>query len=493
VDILLIEPPYKSLKGVSVDCGYVLSLVSLAAYLRRAGVEAAVLSADLLLELRPQNALDLDMAKYAEGQADYERAVQDPGHPVWVRLAEQIRECRPRAVGVTYVTPVKYAVARVAEVVKGVDPEILVVAGGHHPTFCPGEVLGDPHIDLVVRGEGETPLLLAMQRLLSGSRNWEGLPGVSFRAADGGVRSTPDAPLIADLDELPIPARDAVLGCDYSRFRGHFLSTARGCPATCAFCCDRNLWHRKVRRRSVGSVMEEWRHLRETYDVSFVDITDGTFTYDPRYVRAFCERLIEDGIGMRWRCTARFDNLDRETLRLLRKANCVALYFGLESGSSRVLEQVKKGTNLEQIRRVSRLVREAGIVSMVSVLLGLPEETEADIRETLALMRSLECDVFDVNSYIPLPGTPLFDAMSADERARIDWLQSGYKSFRNHFSRCVSAETLQESLLEAHAIAGEAKRRFRRRLPLLAASYATRRACSVVGDLLFGRARAPSA
>ncbi|MBI5016276.1 MAG: radical SAM protein [Deltaproteobacteria bacterium] len=489
MDVLLIEPPYKSLKGVSLDCGYVMSLVSLAAYLRAAGIEAQVLSADLLLDLPPQNAVEIDLVRYARGQDQYEYAVLQDDHPVWRDLAAVVRKARPRAVGVTYMTPVKYAVARVAEVVKAVDPEIPVILGGHHPTFCADEVLADPNVDFVVRGEGEVPFLALIRQLLAGRRGWESVPGLTYREPGGDIRSTAEPPLLADLDALPFPARDAVIGCNFRRYRTHFAATARGCPSRCAFCCDRTLWHRKVRRRSVGNVLEELKELKATYDVSYVDVTDGTFTYDPSYVRAFCERMIAEDLGIRWRCTARFDGLDAGLLRLMRKANCSALYFGLESGSRRILDSIHKGTNLEEIRRVGRMVRDSGLVSMVSVLVGLPDETDADVQDTLALMRSLTADLFDVNTYIPLPGTHLYDALDEETRRSIDWRKMGYKSLVGRFSPHIPEPRLRELVLEAHAVAEESKRRFRRRLPRLAAAEAASRVWALTRRLLPRRPR----
>ncbi len=458
MDILLVDPPYKSLKGVGTECAYTTATVGLAAYLRAGGVEAAVLTGDLLVDLPPGSLLNLDVKAYALGQEAYMQAVADQEHDVWQRLADVVREHKPRAVGIAYLTPTKHSVERVAAAVKAVDPEICVIVGGHHATFCPDDALLCPDIDLAVRGEGEIPLLDVARALRDGDPDWSAVRGVSYRDTTGSVVHTDRPGLVADLNDLPFPARDLVLGCDYAGHPVHYMITARGCPYTCSFCSDRRLWLGKVRRRRLDNVFEELAQLVNRYPVRSVDFVDGTFTFDRSYLRGFCERMAAEHPGLRWRCTARYDNLDEELLGLMRKAGCAALYFGLESGSARILESVNKHLTLEDVARVGNLVRRHGIVSIVSVLLGLPDETGEDIRETLEMMRALEADVFDINCYVPLPGTPLYDRMEEAERRAIDWRRLAYKSLGTHATRTVGAEELEGLVREAYDIADSARK-----------------------------------
>jgi anaerobic magnesium-protoporphyrin IX monomethyl ester cyclase len=297
MDILLIDPPYKSLKGVGAECAYSAGTVGLAAYLRAAGIDTAVLTGDLLVDLPPGSLLNLDMKAYAEGQEAYMRAVEDADHEVWTRMADEVRKHKPTAVGIAYLTPTKHAVERTASVVKKVDPDIRVIVGGHHATFCPDDALQNADIDLVVRGEGEIPLLQAARALRDGGFDGSTLPGVSCRDAAGRVVHADPAELIPDLDDLPFPARDLVLGCDYADHPVHYMVTARGCPYSCSFCSDRRLWRGKVRRRSLDSVFAELRELVDSYPVRFIDFVDGTFTYDPNYLRGFCERMVAEHPG----------------------------------------------------------------------------------------------------------------------------------------------------------------------------------------------------
>ncbi len=464
MDILLIDPPYKCLKDVGIDCGYVLGLTSVAAYLNAAGIHTAVLTGDLLVGLGPGNIMDLDVGLYARGQQHYEEALADDSHDVWIKISDIIQRLQPKAVGLTYLTPTRNVVEKIARLIKNLDTDIQVIAGGHHATFCPQDVLKNTDFDFAVRGEGEIPLLKLTEAIMSGRSKWAEVPGIAYRTEAGDVICTPEAELIHDLDALPFPARELVMDCDYTVYRSHYVLTTRGCPNRCAFCSDRRLWRGKVRRRSVANVVKELKVIKETYNPLFLDVSDGTFTFDSKYLTEFCERIIAEELGIMWRCTARYDTVTEDILRLMKKANCFGMYFGLESGSSRVLESVDKGISLDQIKRATDMVYDSGIISMASVMFGLPDEDQEDIRSTLELMRNIKSDLFDINCYVPLPGTPLYDDMAEADRSGINWSKASYKSLSSNFSKTIPSEQLKGYILEAYEIADSARERFKARL-----------------------------
>jgi radical SAM superfamily enzyme YgiQ (UPF0313 family) len=313
-------------------------------------------------------------------------------------------------------------------------------------------------VDFAVRGEGEIPLLGLMQELRENRPDFRRVPGIHYRNREQ-VLGTANQDLIEDLDQLPFPARDSVLNCDYKSYRVHCVSTARGCPYTCSFCADKSIWRGRVRRRSVANVMEELHAMKNKYPIDAVDFIDGTFTYDRGYLERFCHALADSGLDIKWRCTARYDNLDESLLQLMKDANCSGLLFGLESGSDRILKSVGKRTTVEQIVDVSNMVFNSGIPSVTSVLLGLPDEGPEDMKATLDLMRQINTDIFDVNSYVPLPGSRSYESMAEDKKKGIDWGRAAYKSLDNHFSDSITREELKEHLLEAYEIADEARRK----------------------------------
>jgi radical SAM superfamily enzyme YgiQ (UPF0313 family) len=471
MDILLIAPPHHILLGVPTDRGYNVGLTSLAAYIRNEGIETAVLMGDLLMDSPSINVfahpvvsvvpdwLRFNVKKYAAGQRKYEMIVNDKTHVVWEKFTDIVRQTNPMAVGIQYLTPLKHVVERIAGLVKEVDRDIKVVVGSFHPTVCSEEVIQNPDIDFVIRGEGEIPLLRLIKELKKDSPKWETVPGIHYRDRDGQVQNNPSANLISNLDELPFLARDLVLNCDYNRYRLHSISTARGCPYTCSFCADRRFWDGKVRRRSVDNVIEELRLLKDTYKINFVDFVDGTFTFDRKYLQTFCNTMIDRKLNIKWRCTARYDNLNEDLLQLMKQANCSGLYFGLESGSDRVLKAINKEINVEKIIKVSKMVYNSGIPSATSILLGIPGEGKEDIEETLKLMKEFKTDIFDVFSYTPLAGSLLYDSMSEEDKKNIDWGKVGYKSFDNYFSKSISHDDLISYRSEAYEIANNVRKK----------------------------------
>jgi radical SAM superfamily enzyme YgiQ (UPF0313 family) len=461
MDILLIDPPYKALKGIGSEYGYSINVVSLAAYLRESGLDTAVITGNLLLDLPVQQSMTFDVKKYAQGQKEYENILGDENHFIWGKIIKYIQHYNPIAVGISCLTPAKDLVDKIALLVKKVNRNIKVIVGGHHPTFCPNETLQNSNIDYVIRGEGEIPLLHLVKELKSGSLDLSSILSITYRD-NGGVVSNPDGGMIQNLDLLPFPARDLVIDCDFGRYKSHYFGTARGCPYTCSFCSDRRLWHRTVRRRSIENVIEEIKYLISTYDIDFIDFVDGTFTYDIDYVRKFCNSLMQEKINVKWRCTARYNNINKEVLDLMKKANCAGLYFGLESGSERILKSINKRITIQDIVRASELVSKSGILSVTAVMLGLPQEEKQDIECTLQLMKKIKTDIFDINCYVPLPGTELYDNMSDEDRKNINWHKVGFKSYDNYFTKNISKEDLQEFINEAHEIAKNTLKTFQK-------------------------------
>lgn len=460
MDILLIDPPHTVLKGQATDRGYNLGLTSLAAYLRNDGIETAILTGDLLMDISSGGLLAfipswlrISVKDLAAGQRTLEKIVHDKDHVIWKNLTDTISRYKPESVGISYYTPLKNIVELIAGLVRAINPDTGVIVGAFHPTFCPEEVMQNPDIDFAVRGEGEKPLLQLMKELKKDSPKWETVPGIHYRDSNGQVRHNPTTDFIGNLDELPFPARDMVLDCDYNRYSHHTILTTRGCPYSCAFCADKKLWGGMVRRRSIANVIEEIKLLKDTYNTDYVEIVDGTFTYDRKYLQAFCQAMIDENLNVKWGCTARYDNLDENILRLMKQANCYGLYLGLESGSNRVLGLIDKNETVEKYIEVGKMIYNSGILSATSILIGSPDEEKADIEATLELMRQFKTDFYDVNSYMPLPGTPLYDAMSEEEKLGIDWRKIGLKSFDNYFSKHMTREELNSYRDEAYRIA----------------------------------------
>jgi anaerobic magnesium-protoporphyrin IX monomethyl ester cyclase len=307
--------------------------------------------------------------------------------------------------------------------------------GGADPTGRPESYLepqsnGDSPVDIVVVGEGEQTLLELLPALLSGERREPSLAqiqGLVYRRANGEVVCTPARKHCADLDSLPLPARDLLDIEAYRRaWRGHHglfslsLIATRGCPYGCTWC-QKSVFGRSFRPRSPESVAEEMRLIKAQYHPDQLRIVDDVMGIDRKWVRAWHDAVLAKDAVTPFECLSRVDLMDEELVRLLKEAGCIRIAFGAESGSQKVLDAMNKGTQVEQIRQASDLCRRYGIETYFYIMLGYPGEEWPDILKTAALLRKSRPDTFSSTIAYPLPGTNFYDEVKHRLLDTPDW------------------------------------------------------------------------
>jgi radical SAM superfamily enzyme YgiQ (UPF0313 family)/predicted negative regulator of RcsB-dependent stress response len=323
-------------------------------------------------------------------------------------MAAVLRRFRPSLVGVSQLTHNRVEAVQVAELAKSLLPGAVVALGGPHATFRHEEVLlRNPAVDLVVRGEGEETVLALARAIEGGASGFSGIGGIAFREG-GGVRATPAMPRIT-LDDYP-PALEGLVDAFHvdRRRQGEFIITSRGCPARCSFCSSPSFWPGGLRFRSAEAMLAEIQALRDSYGLIYFSIRDDTFTTDRNRVLAFCQGLLDRELHIMWNCQSRVSAVDRELLVWMRRAGCECIQFGVESGSPAILAALGKGSRATQVVDACRLVREVGMSLALYLIAGVPEETEADIDATLALVRKVRPHEVQVSPLAYYPGTPLF-------------------------------------------------------------------------------------
>jgi radical SAM superfamily enzyme YgiQ (UPF0313 family) len=331
---------------------------------------------------------------------------------------------KPHVVGISAcATPSIYDVYRIARIVKGIDPGIPVVVGGGHATFTAKKTLEEcPHIDVVVRGEGEETFKELCNAIGEG-RSLGDMAGVSYRAGDG-VKENPDREPIRDLDGIPYPAYHLLPMHLYRMGRRPFASiiTSRGCPYRCIFCSSSQLFGKRWRARSPENVIGELKLLRDRYRVSEIEFLDDIFTLDPRRVKRICDLMVEEGLDITWTCSSRVDTISRfpEMAEYLRGAGCHTVYIGIESGSQRILDLVNKGITLRQVEKAVEVLRRAKLRVLGSFILGVPGEGREDLERTVWFSKTLNLDLVQFTICTPYPGTPLYE-----EASEKGWLLTG--------------------------------------------------------------------
>ncbi len=389
--ILLIRPPDPMQHVSLLSHTRPMNLAYLAAYLRREGFSVSL--------------LDYETERYTE-----------------TGLRQVLQRDRPSVVGLSSVTPTIVNAARICDVVKRQDPEILTVAGGPHANGMPEQTLEEfSSFDVVVYGEGEETLS-ELCRYAGERASYKNVAGIVMR--DGGqILRNPRRPLIADIDSLPFPARDLITyheqaGHSSRGFSNNLLSTelftSRGCPFPCTFCAIRTTFGETVRLRKPEAIREEVSAFMREYRFGHVVIADDTFTLRPDRAQEICEILRQEGVAS-WNCDTRVTHVNRELLAAMKKSGCRKIAFGVESGSPRVLDRIRKRITVEQVREAVRLAIEAGIEQVEgNFIIGSdPDETLEDLAMTRELILTLPWTFVSVSIIVPYPGTPVREQMEA--------------------------------------------------------------------------------
>ena len=325
----------------------------------------------------------------------------------------------PDVVGVSMFTFNRKRSGELLKLAREACPSALLLAGGPHPTHLAEEVFEDcPALDAIVRGEGETILLGIAERLAAapGSKLWARAPGLILRDGDTGLQA-----VMEDLDAVGIPAErfEADFLDDVGQLA--YLSTSRGCPATCNFCNTPDFWGTSIRFRSPEGVCREMELLRQRHGLTYFSFRDDTFTANRARVLRLMELIQATGLHPLWNCQSRVNLVDEERLVAMKRAGCEFLQFGVEHGSERVLALLDKGTSMKQVRNALALVRKVGMNLGIYLITGIPGEEWSDVEESLALIRATRPHDVQVSPLALYPGTRLFDRYRAEGRIARDY------------------------------------------------------------------------
>ncbi|MBI4798309.1 MAG: radical SAM protein [Desulfarculus sp.] len=404
--LLLMEPPfYRLMEGGYGLTRYPLGLGYLAAAVRESTAwEVTVCNGDFVPRAAPFCVTYLT----GQGFARYRANLGDWQAPPWQEARQVLASCRPGVVGVSLKSPTLAAGLALARLAKELDPGVLVVAGGPHATAVGPGVLRHAEIDLAVLGEGEVTLVELLQALEQG-RDPAEVPGLVLRRGGQPLATAPRAPL-SDLDSLPWPGPVAAeVLWDYRRypasaFRG--LLASRGCPRNCFYCGSRRIWGR-VRRRQPLAVAAEARWLL-AQGLTRLHFEDDTFGVDAAYLHELCQGLAQGCPGLAFTCETHVSLITPQALDALQEAGCRGIQLGIESGSDRMLKTMRKGFGIQQALQACRLIRERGLRLECFFMVGLPQEDQASLDQTLRVIQDLDCDKVIYSIFTPYPGTEAF-------------------------------------------------------------------------------------
>ncbi len=347
----------------------------------------------------------------------------------WSEIEKRIRGAKPEIIGITTTTSTIREALRIAKIAKKVIPKAKLVAGGVHVTALPQYTLKHhPEIDIITIGESDFTMLEIVKALKEG-KSLKKVKGLAFRDGEKIIFSEPRE-RIKDLDKLPFPARHLLPNEKYiASSRGPTkvpfttIMTSRGCPNDCVFCASKVMWGRKLVQRSAENVLKEVREIVKTYHVKQINFVDDTFTINKQRLLKICDGLTE--LGIVWGTRTRVNTVDEETIKKMKESGCIWLEFGIESGSQRVLNLIKKGTTLQQARDAVRLAKKNKMQTGASFMIGNIGETKEEIEQTIKFMKELDTDYALLNILTPYPGTESYDLASKQGLLKV-----GFESYK---------------------------------------------------------------
>lgn len=327
-----------------------------------------------------------------------------------------IKNINPDIVGFSVLTSVENEVRDLIKKIKEINKKITIILGNTHASIFAQEFLEENIADIVVRSEGEIPMIEICQHF-NDKDSFSEIKGISYRLKEG-IFHNSDYNGIEDLDILPLPAFHLL---DLDKYRNfpllsiydsRFLpiSASRGCTYSCYFCAQGAI-SKKFRYRNMKSVVDEIEYMHKKFKAIYFCFTDAFFPFSEITCFEFCEEILKRGLNkkIKWITETRVDKVNNKSLKMMKEAGLYLIMYGIEVGNQEVLDKIDKKTTLQQARDAIRYTKENGILSVGLYILGLPGETVNNYKETIRLSKELDCDISKFNIAIPYPGSRFFN------------------------------------------------------------------------------------
>lgn len=326
----------------------------------------------------------------------YEVAIVDPHTFNWdiEKSIQEILKHNPDAVGIHATTNNRFKGIALIRELRKQKPDLFIFVGGPHFALTAGNALKVvPEIDAVVKGEGEITtqeLLDALQK----DKDFSRVLGIFYRGENGEIIETPNRPFAQDIDVFTLNWELFDLDkyhrpIDGTDIRAIGVMSSRGCPNFCAFCVSAAFWKAVLRLRDPIKFVDEVKYLKNKYGFEGFDFWDDTLTVSKEHVKAICNEILRRKLNIKWYAPTRANTIDKEILTLMKKAGCIRISFGAESGSPRILKIIKKGITPEQVINAAQMSSDLGMKVLINFMVNLPYETREDLKMTIDLMKKL--------------------------------------------------------------------------------------------------------
>jgi len=313
--------------------------------------------------------------------------------------------------GISVITDNRSMAFSIVNIIRRIHRNSRIVLGGIHPTLFYKQILNTIDVDAIFLGESELSFLRYVTEFNVAKNDLLNIPGVAFRDASGKIITTKSA-WVECIDKIPKPAFHLI---ELDRYKNsvneidfHML-TSRGCPFRCNFCSISAAYKGHYRVHSVSRVIEEMMIIQSFKSQGRIMFHDDFFAVDTDRTRELCKGIIKKKIILKWTARFRVDRVDSATLRLMKESGCEAIFFGIETGSPKILEAMNKQFSFEDVKRAFALTKESGIKTICNIMLGYPGEDKDTLRETRDLLSIIKPDKVYFHPVVILPGTVLYN------------------------------------------------------------------------------------
>jgi magnesium-protoporphyrin IX monomethyl ester (oxidative) cyclase len=445
--VLLIYPPVTIWGKGKVGPHIPMGLVYIASYLEKSGHEVKIL--DTLAEGRDV------IESRGESNRIGMRAVE---------IKKIIRKFKPELVGISVMfTAFKDDALDLAKLVKTVDKGIKVIVGGAHVSINPKSMVESEFIDFAVKGEGEE-IMAEVVGAMGNKMELKDIGGLVYKER-GKIFENKRMGMITNLDDLPFPALHLLNWKMYDDPNNVYqmrhpigsMVTSRGCPNHCVYCSIHAVWEHSWRGRSPKNVVDEIEYLKKRFGIGEISFQDDSMSVDKIRMKEICEEIIRRKIDIKWTTPNGVAHwtLDKDMIRLMKKAGCYRITFGIESGNPEVRRWVGKPFSLAQAKELTKFANKMGMWTLATNIIGFPYETREEIEDTIKYAIESDVDMAFFFRLGPRPGTPVYEVFKKE-----GWLP---KDERELYSEEVACETKHIKGKDLFVIQNMAYKRFLRK------------------------------
>ncbi len=330
-------------------------------------------------------------------------------------MVQKIAQLKPQIIGFSVATTSYPYTCELAKKMKKILNKTIFIWGGHHVSFQSEEPLKRGIADIVIRGEGEEVILKIIRILKDYGNNYKqhlkDVEGISYIYLNQIHFNKPDYLVVKDLETVPIPDRTLL---DLSKYKNaSTILASRGCIGKCKFCASACMG--LPREREISSIIYEMDMLVKRYGYRHINFVDNVFAYNKKRTKELLEAICKKQLPVTFSAEVNINFMDEEIVELFKKAGLKFVQFGIESGNNKILKSINKTISIERSHSIVKRCLEEGIHVVCSMLIGLPEDTEETIAETVAMAKQFKKEGAQIvlSCMVPYPGSEVFE--KADE------------------------------------------------------------------------------